>query len=159
MEKEFVTKKGYDKLKSELENLKNVERPKTLKELQIAKSHGDLRENAEYHAAKERLAFIDARINELSEYLSKVEVVDPSTFSHEKVMFGSTVVLLDLDTDKEVSYTIVGAFESDPNRGLISIKTPLAKALLGKKEGDEVIVNLPGGEKEFEVVKVFFKEW
>ena len=157
MQKEPITDYGFKKVVDELDNLKKIERPETLIELDIARSHGDLKENAEYHAAKEKLAFMDIRMAELANLIAKVQVIDPSTYPHNKIKFGSTIKLKDLDIDKEIEYTIVGAFESNPHHGLISIKTPLAKQLLGKEEGDEIIVQLPRGEVNFEVLEVYFK--
>ncbi len=156
MQQEPMTEFGYKKIQNELEKLKE-ERPKVVKEIEKAKEHGDLKENAEYHAAKERLSFIDARLTELSELLANAKVIDPSKLSHKKVGFGSTVKLLDIEEDEEVEYTIVGASESNPERGLISFHTPLAKQLLGKEEGDEVRVKLPKGEIDFEVLEVYYK--
>jgi transcription elongation factor GreA len=154
--KEPMTEYGYKKLESEFNALKE-ERPKVVEEIERAKEHGDLKENAEYHAAKERLAFIDARLTELADLMARAQVIDPSTLKHERVGFGSTVKLLDVEEDEEIEYTIVGSTESNPEHGLISYNTPLAKALIGKEEGDEVIVKLPKGEIEFEVLKVYYK--
>ena len=155
-QKEPMTEYGYKKLQSELEALKE-ERPKVVEEIERAKEHGDLRENAEYHAAKERLAFIDARLTELSDILARAQVIDPSKLAHEKVSFGSTVKLLDIEEDEEIEYTIVGSSESSPEHGLISYNTPLARQLLGKEEGDEIRVRLPKGEIDFEVLEVYYK--
>ncbi len=157
MDKEPITQFGYNKLTKEYEFLKREERPKTVTELDIARSHGDLKENAEYHAAKEKLAYIDARMAELGDLITKVQVVDPSTYPHDKIKFGSTVLLEDLEAEEEIEYTIVGAFESFPEHGYISIKTPLARQLIGKKEGDEVTIKLPKGEEDFEILKVYYK--
>ncbi len=156
MQKEPMTEYGYKKLQDELEALKE-ERPKVVVEIEKAKEHGDLRENAEYHAAKERLGFIDARLAELSDLLSRAQVIDPSKLPHEKVSFGSTVKLLDIEEDEEIEYTIVGATESNPEHGLISYNTPLARQLLGKEEGDEITVKLPKGEIDFEILEVYYK--
>ncbi len=158
MKKEPITEYGYNKLTSELNDLKSNQRPQTVEEIDIARSHGDLKENAEYHAAKEKLAFIEARIAELSDLLSRVQIIDPSELAHDKIMFGSTVKLEDIDVEEEIVYTIVGAYESNPEHGLISFNSPLAKQLLGKKQGDEVTVKLPMGEQDFEILEVGFKE-
>ncbi len=155
-QKEPMTEYGYKKLQKEFEELK-AERPRVVEEIERAKEHGDLRENAEYHAAKERLAFIDARLAELSDLLARAQVIDPSTLLHDRVSFGSTVKLLDIEEDEEIEYTIVGSTESDPEHGLISYNTPLARQLLGKEEGDEITVKLPKGEIDFEVLEVYYK--
>lgn len=157
MTKEPMTMYGYNKLKNELKNLNKVERPDTVMELDIARSHGDLKENAEYHAAREKLRFIDGRIAELGELLVNSQVVDPSSYAHERVRFGSTVKLEDIENEEEVTYTIVGQIESSPERGLISFNTPLARGLMGKQEGDEVEITLPVGKKEFEILSVEYK--
>ncbi|MBA1437572.1 MAG: transcription elongation factor GreA [Epsilonproteobacteria bacterium] len=149
---------GYEKLQAEVKELKEVKRPGVVKAIEEALEHGDLKENAEYHAAKEMQKNIDARLAELQEILGNAQIVDPSELEHAKVSFGSTVVMTDLDTDEEVSYTIVGGAESNPDLGLISFNSPLAKQLLGKEEGDEVKVRLPGGEKEFEIDEVKYQE-
>ncbi len=154
MKKEPITQEGYDKLLAEVQDLQKVQRPQTVKEIDIARSHGDLKENAEYHAAKERLAFIEARIYELSNYLAKTQVVDPKSYHHDKVRFGSTITLEDLDSGEEITYKIVGSYESSPENGLISYNSPLTKQLLGKEEGDEVTIKLPNGIKEYEIVEI-----
>ena len=153
-----MTRFGYEKLQAELNHLKMVERPAIVKAIEEAVALGDLKENAEYHAAKERQGQIDDRLNELSEMLGNAQIVDPSTLEHSRVSFGSTVVLCDMDTDEEMTYTIVGGCESNPELGLISFASPLAKQLLGKEEGDEVNAKLPGGMKAFEVLEVKYQE-
>jgi transcription elongation factor GreA len=158
MQKQPITKEGRLKLGQELHDLKMVQRPQTVEEIDIARSHGDLKENAEYHAAREKLRFIESRIAELGEIYDSSQEVDPSKFNHDKVMFGSTVTLEDLDTEEEVTYTIVGTYESNPDKGLISILSPLARQLMGKEEEEEVTVQLPGGEKTFEIVNICYKE-
>ncbi len=159
MEKiEPMTLYGYEKLQAEVKELRDVKRPAVVKAIEEALEHGDLKENAEYHAAKEQQKQIDQRLAELAEILGNAKIVDPSELEHAKVSFGSSVTLEDLDSGEEVTYTIVGGCESDPDRGLISFNSPLAKQLLGKEEGDEVVVTLPGGKKEFEVVEVSYKE-
>jgi transcription elongation factor GreA len=158
MTKEPMTDFGFQKLSKELNDLIKVQRPETVIELDIARSHGDLKENAEYHAAKEKLAFIENRTGELNDLMTRAQVVDPSSFAHDRVRFGSTVVLEDMDSEEELVYTIVGSTESNPDKGLISYHSPLAKHLLGKEEGDEVVVKLPSGVKEYEILSVEYKE-
>jgi transcription elongation factor GreA len=153
-----MTKFGYGKLSSEMNYLKTVERPKIVKAIEEAVELGDLKENAEYHAAKERQGQIDDRLNELSDLLGRAQIVDPAELQHSRVCFGSTVVLCDLDSDEEVTYTIVGSIESNPDMGLISFHSPLAKLMLGKEEGDDFKARLPGGEREFEVLEVKYQE-
>ncbi len=152
-----MTSYGYERLCEELKKLKEIERPNIIKEIDIARSYGDLKENAEYHAAKDKQLFIEARIAELSEMLANAQVIDPSTLAHDRVSFGSTVKILNLASNKEMTYTIVGGFESDPNLGLISIGSPIAKSLLGKEEGDEVSIVLPSGESDFEILEISYK--
>ena len=155
---EPMTIYGYEKLQAEVKDLKEVKRPGVVKAIEEALEHGDLKENAEYHAAKEQQKNIDNRLAELQEILGNAQIVDPSELAHSKVSFGSTVVMTDMDTDEEVTYTIVGGAESNPDAGLISFNSPLAKQLLGREEGDEVIVQLPGGKKEFEIDEVKYQE-
>lgn len=158
MEKEPMTNAGYEKITGALDFLKSKERPTTVIELDEARQLGDLKENAEYHAAKEKLALIDSQIAELGSIISKAIIIDPSSLPHEKVSFGSTVGLVDVNTDEEFSYSIVGGVESNADKGLISFNSPLAKQLLGKEEGDEITANLPGGVKTYEVLFVEYKE-
>ena len=157
MAKEPMIKYGHEKLKAELNDLNKVQRPETVEEIDIARSHGDLKENAEYHAAREKLRFIEGRIGELGELLINSQLVDPSTYTHDKVRFGSTVKLEDINSEEELTYTIVGRTESNPDIGLISFHTPLARGLMGKEEGDEVEITLPNGKKEFEILEVSYK--
>ena len=158
MDKEPMTIAGYNKITSELEFLKKTERPETVIALDEARQLGDLKENAEYHSAKDKLALIDSQIAELNAVISKAVIIDPSTLPHNKVSFGSTVSLVDTNTDEEFTYTIVGGVESNADKGLISFNSPLAKQLMGKEEGDEVTATLPGGVKTFEVLNVCYKE-
>jgi len=144
----------YRKLSEELEQLKSQERAKIAKIIDEARELGDLKENAEYHSAKERQGLMEARIVELTDITGRAQVIDPSTLAHERISFGSTVVLIDQDTDEELTYTIVGVQESNPSVGLISIASPMARVLLGKEEGDEVEINLPSGKKNFDIEEV-----
>lgn len=157
-QKEPMTKYGFQRLSNELNTLKNIDLPEVNAEIDRAKEYGDLKENSEYHAAREKQAFIGTRIAELGEVISRAQIVDPSELEHARVSFGSTVVLCDLDTDQEVTYTIVGGCESNPDRGLISFNSPLAKQLLGHQEGDEFAAKLPGGTKNFEMLEVKYQE-
>lgn len=156
--KEPMTAYGYERLSFELNDLKNRELPEIVKEIEVALEHGDLKENAEYHAAKEKQRLVDLRLSELAEVLGFAQIVDPSVLEHARISFGSTVVLCDMGTDTEITYTIVGGCESNPENGLISFNSPLAKQLLGKEEGDEFKARLPGGVKEYEVLEVKYQE-
>ena len=154
MQKEPMSKEGYDLLIKEFNFLKEVHKPEVAHEKQVAAAHGDRSENAEYHAAKEKLRHIDKRLFYLNKMIEKAVIIEPQTLDHSKVCFGSRVHLLNLDTDEEEIYTICGVEEAEVENGLISIHSPLAKALLGKEEGDEVILQLPGGKKEYEIEKI-----
>lgn len=158
MDKEPMTRVGYEKITNELNFYKKEERPETVIALEEARQLGDLKENAEYHAAKEKLALIDIQIAELGAVISKAVIIDPETLPHTKVSFGSTVGLVDCNTDEEFLYAIVGGVESNAEKGLISFNSPLAKQLLGKEEGDEITAILPGGQRKFEVLSVEYKE-
>ena len=155
---EPMTMYGYEKLQAEVKDLKEVKRPQVVKDIEEALEHGDLKENAEYHAAKEMQKNIDNRLAELAGVLGNSQIVDPSELEHARISFGSTIVMTDMDTDEELTYTIVGGSESNPDIGLISFGSPLAKQLLGKEEGDEVKVTLPGGVKEYEIDEVKYQE-
>lgn len=157
MQKEPMSKLGYESLVRELENLKSVERVKVVEEIDTARSHGDLKENAEYHAAREKQAFIEGRIAELSHLLALAQIIDPQSYEHDSVKFGSTVVIQDIDSEKESTYTIVGVAEANLEKGYISMSSPLARAMLGKKEGDEFKVRLPKGESEFEIISIKYE--
>ncbi len=158
MQKEPMLRITFDRLSKELVQLKNEERGKIAEIIDEARAMGDLKENAEYHAAKDRQGLMEARINEVGDLVGRAQVVDPSTLKHQRISFGSTVTLIDQATDEEIIYTIVGGQESDPERGLISIRSPLARTLLGKEEGDIVIANLPLGKKKYDVEEVQFVE-
>jgi len=158
MDKEPMTLAGYNKITGDLDFLKKTERPETVIALEEARQLGDLKENAEYHSAKDKLKLIDFQIAELNAVISKAVIIDPSTLPHNKVSFGSTVNLVDSNTDEEFTYMIVGGVESNAEKGMISFNSPLAKQLMGKEEGDEVKATLPGGVKTFEVLGVCYKE-
>ena len=151
-----MTPGGAQKLKDELARLKE-ERPKISREIGIAREHGDLSENAEYHAAKERQGLVEARLKDIEDKLARAEVIDPTKLSGDRVRFGATVMLTNLDSDEESTYQIVGADEADINNGLISISAPLARALIGKSIGDEVVVQLPAGTRRYEIGAIDFK--
>jgi transcription elongation factor GreA len=151
-----MTPAGAQKLKDELARLKE-ERPKISRDIGIAREHGDLRENAEYHAAKERQGMVEARLKDIEDKLARAEVIDPTKLSGDRVRFGATVTLTNLDNDEESTYWIVGADEADINNGLISISAPLARALIGKSIGDEVVVQLPAGTRRYEIGAIEFK--
>ena len=155
MDKIPLTRKGHSALNDELKNLKSVERPAVIRAIAEAREHGDLSENAEYHAAREKQSFIEGRVKELEGTLSLAEVFDPTTLSGS-IKFGATVEIVDEDTDEEKTYQIVGEAEADIERGLLNIKSPLARALIGKDEGDSVEVRTPGGEKSYEVLSVSY---
>ena len=158
MQKEPMLQRTFTKLSMELEHLKSVERGVIAKIIDTARELGDLKENAEYHAAKDRQGLMEARIIELGDLVSRAQIVDPAKASHERVSFGSTVLLTDQATDEEIRYTIVGGQESNPNRGLISIQSPMARVLLGKEEGEEVALQLPSGAKKFDIEEVLYEE-
>ncbi|GBQ06331.1 transcription elongation factor GreA [Acetobacter malorum] len=151
-----MTEKGLRRLEDELRNLKSVERPAIIRAIAEARSHGDLSENAEYHAARERQSFTEGRVLELESIISTAEVIDPTTLSGDQVKFGATVTVVDEDTDKEATYQIVGVHEADIKLNLLSISSPLAKSLIGKHEGDTVSVPAPGGDRTYEILSVKF---
>lgn len=148
-----MTRAGHTALDAELKQLKSVERPAVIRSIAEAREHGDLSENAEYHAAREKQSFIEGRIKEIEGLLSLAEVIDPSKLSGS-IKFGATVKLVDEDTDEEKTYQIVGEAEADIEKNLLNIKSPLARALIGKDEGDSVEVRTPGGEKSYEVLSI-----
>jgi transcription elongation factor GreA len=156
MERIPMTQSGYKALEDEINQLKSVERPSIIKMIAEARAHGDLSENAEYHAAKERQAFIEGRVMELEDQLGRADVIDVSKLSGATVKFGATVSLVDEDTDEKRKYQIVGDLEADAKRGRISISSPIARALIGKGKGDTVEVAAPGGARSYEILKVEF---
>jgi transcription elongation factor GreA len=153
-----MTPAGLRKLKDELKQLQSVERGKISREIEVARAHGDLKENAEYHAAKEKQSHIEGRILDLNDWIARAEVIDTSKLGGDRVIFGATVVLLDQDNDKEVTYRLVGELEADIKRGLISVTSPLARGLIGKSVGDVATVQSPGGAREYEIMDVRFEE-
>jgi transcription elongation factor GreA len=156
MERIPMTAGGFKALEDEINHLKTVERPSIIRMIAEARAHGDLSENAEYHAAKERQAFVEGRVMELEDKVGRAEVIDVSKLSGTTVKFGATVTVVDEDTDAEMKFQIVGDLESDAKKGRISISSPIARALIGKTKGDTVEVAAPGGAKSYEVLKVQF---
>ena len=157
MEKVPMTTNGYKNLESELKTLKSEERPNIIKAIAEAREHGDLSENAEYHAAKEQQSFIEGRILELEDKLRRADVIDPKNINSDKVVFGASITLIDVSNDKEKVYKIVGIDETNVDKGLISISSPVAKSLLGKFQGDIVDVKTPGGQISYEIEKIEYK--
>lgn len=149
-----ITREGYDKIVKELKRLKSIERPANIKAIEEARAHGDLSENAEYHAAKERQSFLEGKIMELEDKIARAQIIDVSKICEEKIVFGATVKLLDLNSDNGVTYKIVGDTESDIKEHKISINSPIGKALIGKCIGEEVAINVPNGIKEFEILDI-----
>ena len=150
-----LTLKGSQRLREELEHLKSVKRPEVIAAIAEARAHGDLKENAEYHAAREQQGFIEGRIKHLEGELSHAQVIDITTLSPgDKVVFGATVELADVDTDEQKTYQIVGDLEADIKQGLIAISSPVARAIIGKHEGDAITIEAPGGTREYEIVSV-----
>jgi transcription elongation factor GreA len=156
MEKVPMTRRGYSALDIELKALKSVERPAVIKAIAEAREHGDLSENAEYHAAREKQSFIEGRIKEIEALLSLADVIDPTKLNGA-IKFGATVTIVDENTDEEKTYQIVGEPEADIEKGLLNLKSPIARALIGKEEGDSVEVRTPGGTRSYEVLDVVFK--
>ncbi len=154
MERIPFTKEGYEALKKELEHLKTVERPQNIKAIEVARAHGDLSENAEFHAAKERQSFIEGRVNELGYKLNSADIIDISKLSKDAVVFGSRILLENLDTGETIEYQMVGPDESNIEAGRISVSSPLGRALIGKKPGDEVVIQAPGGKREYELIEI-----
>ena len=152
-----MTRKGAERLRAELERLKSVERPRIIAAIAEARAHGDLKENAEYHAAREQQGFIEGRIKQLESELSHADLIDVAKLNAgSKVVFGATVTLADVETDEEVRYQIVGDLEADIRQGLIAISSPVARALIGKEEGDAIVIDAPGGKREYEIAGVAY---
>lgn len=156
MNKLPITIRGFEKLSQDLKHLKMVERPAVISAIAEARDHGDLSENAEYHAAKEKQGFIEGRIMDLEDKIARSEIIDISKLSGDTIKFGATVNLVDLDTDKQVSYQIVGEYESELEHGKISLNSPIAKAMVGRTKGDIVEVRAPSGIKEYKILEVHF---
>ena len=155
MNKIPLTLRGAEALRTELEELKKVKRPAVIQAIAEAREHGDLKENAEYHAAREQQSFIEGRIKDIEAKLSNAQIIDVTTMDAEgRVIFGATVDVVDMDTDEEFTYRIVGEDEADIQNGLISVSSPIARGLVGKEEGDVAVVDTPGGKREFEIVEV-----
>jgi transcription elongation factor GreA len=149
-----ITKEGYEALKKELEYLKKVERPKNIQAIEEARSHGDLTENAEFDAAKDRQAFIDGRVSDLEYKLSRADIIDSRTLSNDRAVFASYVVLENIETGEDVTYQLVGPDEANIEKGRISVSSPLGKAIIGKKPGDEITLQAPGGKRFYELVEI-----
>ncbi|GAB4521564.1 MAG: transcription elongation factor GreA [Parvularculaceae bacterium] len=156
MEKVPMTADGFSKMEAEIKHLKSVERPAIIQAIAEARAHGDLSENAEYHAAKERQSWIEGRVMELEDKISRAQVIDVAKLGGDTVKFGATVTLVDEDTEEESVYQIVGDYEADVKEGRISVSSPIARALIGKDVGDSVEVTTPGGSKQYEILKVVF---
>jgi transcription elongation factor GreA len=149
-----ITRKGYEALRKELDYLKSVERPQTIKAIEEARAHGDLSENAEYAAAKERQAYIEGRVSELGYKLGNADIIETDKLPKDRVVFASQFILANVDTGEEVEYQLVGTEESDVKKGRISISSPLGRAILGKRPGDEVVLQAPGGKRIYELVDI-----
>jgi transcription elongation factor GreA len=152
-----ITPDGYKKMVDELKRLKSVDRPQNIVDIEVARAHGDISENAEFEAAKERQSFISMRIGELEDKIARAQVIDPATIDHEKIVFGATVKIRDVDSQEELSYQIVGGDESDIPNGKISVDSPIAKSLIGKEAGDVAKVATPRGAREFEILEVKYQ--
>jgi transcription elongation factor GreA len=149
-----ITKNGYEALKKELEHLKKIERPANIKAIEEARAHGDLSENAEFEAAKDRQSFIEGRIGELGYKLASADIIDPDELPKDRAVFGCTVLLENIDTGEESEYQLVGPDESDIDKKRISVSSPLGQAIIGKKPGDEVTLNAPGGKRSYELIEI-----
>ncbi|MBP8645961.1 MAG: transcription elongation factor GreA [Syntrophobacteraceae bacterium] len=156
MQRVPITKNGFERLKAELQRLQKEERPLVIRAIEEARGHGDISENAEYEAAKEKQGLIERRILDLTQRLSECEIIEPADENNGKVMFGSTVVMEDLETNEVTTFRLVGPYEADVGSGTISVTSPLGKALIGKEEGDEIKVQTPGGIRSFDILEVHF---
>ena len=154
MERIPITREGLEKLRTELNRLESVEKPQNIRAIEEARGHGDLSENAEYHAAKERQSFLEGKINELKATIGKSEVLEVESGPADRIVFGRTARLFNLQTDEEITYQLLGPYESDPENGRISVTSPLGQALIGKEVGDEISVRTPGGVEEFEILEI-----
>ena len=154
MDKIPFTKNGLENLRKELTHLERVARPDNIRAIEEARSHGDLSENAEYHAAKDKQGFIEGRMNELKLVIARAEIIEVEDGPPDRVVFGRTVLLYNLKTDEEIAYQLLGPYESDPEKGTISVISPLGQALIGREAGDEVKANTPGGIREYEIVEI-----
>lgn len=157
MQRHPITKTAYVRLVEELKVLKQADRTQVIEEIAVAREHGDLKENAEYHAAKEKQGFIEARISDLEARSSLAEVIDPSSMSGNTVSFGATVTIEDIETEKQKTYQIVGEYEADLDKGMIAYTSPIARGLIGKSEGDDVEIQTPKGIMDYEILKVAYK--
>jgi len=154
LERVPITREGYEALKIKLEHLKKVERPKNIMAIEEARSHGDLTENAEFEAAKDRQAFIEGKVSELGYKLSRADIIDPQILSKDRAVFASSVVLENMDTGESVEYQLVGPDEANVEKGRISVSSPLGKAIVGKKPGDEIILQAPGGKRSYDLIEI-----
>ena len=154
MERIPITREGLEKLRTELNHLEGVERPQNIRAIEEARAHGDISENAEYHAAKEKQSFLEGKITELKSNIGKSQVIEIESGSTDRIEFGRTVLLYNLQTDEEVQYQLLGPYESEPEKGKISVISPLGEALIGREVGDEVNVKTPGGIEEFEILEI-----
>ena len=152
-----ITKQGYTKIQAELDKLKTIERPAVISAIAEAREHGDLKENAEYHSARDKQSFIEGRVLDLQDKISRAQIVDPALITDKIVRFAATVTLFDLTQEQEITYQIVSEYEADLNNNLISVTSPIARSLLGKEAGDGVEVSTPKGIKEYEVIKIEYK--
>src|SRR5512134_2319484 len=152
-----MTRQGYERLQEELKRLKSVDRLVNVREIETARAHGDISENAEYHAAKERQGQVEARLRQLEDRLARAQVIDPRAQSGERVVFGATVVLIDVESEERITYTIVGEDEADVGQGMISVTSPVARAIMGREEGASVQVRVPKGMRELEILEVRFE--